>query len=52
MEASIDEIDNRSDWRYETSVSMTYFPFSSKKSPPIGANALNYSERGLCFRSP
>jgi hypothetical protein len=52
METSLEEVDNRSNWRYETSVSMTFFRFSSQKAPSIGANALNFSERGLCFQSP
>ncbi|MGB8333826.1 MAG: hypothetical protein WCE56_04985 [Desulfobacterales bacterium] len=51
MATVVEHIENRSDRRYETNAAMTYFCFSSKKTPAFAATAYNCSERGLCFQT-
>ena len=51
MAAEVKHIENRSDRRLITSATITYFRFSSKKTPSFAATTYNCSERGLCFQS-
>ena len=51
MTTEIGHIENRADRRYATNAAMTYFRFSSKKTPVFATTAYNCSERGLCFQS-
>ena len=51
MTTEIGHIENRADRRYATNAGMTYFCFSSKKTPVFATTAYNCRDRGLCFQS-
>jgi hypothetical protein len=52
MAAALGNKEKRLDKRYETNTSMTWFRFSSDKTPHHAATACNCSQGGLCFQSP